>query len=148
MCYTALPSTLHQEQDSHAQTKSTTFELKSLNICFSASRVSAKSKSIPQQRELLAVSHHCIDYPFQHRTTHPQKQCKTLAFHWNTNKSKKTHDLLSSLTHKKNTERKPVSPPSKLKTTSQYMVSITSAMTTATSQPNLQSTASKHQKGR
>ena len=33
-CYTALPSTLHQKQDSYAQTKSTTFELKSLNSCF------------------------------------------------------------------------------------------------------------------
>ena len=41
-CYTALPSTLHQKQDSHAQTKSTTFELKSLNSCFSASRLIAQ----------------------------------------------------------------------------------------------------------
>ena len=106
MCYTALPSTLHQEQDSHAQTKSTTFELKSLNICFSASRVSAKSKSIPQQRELLAEFHRCIDYPFQHKATNPQKQCKVMAFHWNTNKQKKiNHDLLPSLTHKTKTQR-------------------------------------------
>ena len=41
-CYTALPSTLHQKQDSYAQTKSTTFELKSLNSCFSASRLIAQ----------------------------------------------------------------------------------------------------------
>ena len=43
-CYTALPSTLLQEQDSHAQTKTTKFELKSLNSCFSASRLSAQIK--------------------------------------------------------------------------------------------------------
>ena len=43
-CSTALPCTLHQEQDSHAQTKSTMFELRSLNSCFSASRLSGQIK--------------------------------------------------------------------------------------------------------
>ena len=107
-----------------------------------------KSKSIPQQRQSIVVPRHCIDYPFQDKTTNPKKTMQSDSLSLENQQVKRQYTMICYHPTQTHTHRKSRSQPSNLKPISQDIVSKTSAKTTAISQSNLQSTASKHEKDR